>query len=90
MAEHYFGFGAEWTGPFPGRAEDRLGLGLFQVEFSREAGLARGRERAIEFYYRIQVTGFLYVKPDMQYITNPGGSSNPDALAAGIRMGIFF
>ncbi|MEW6234612.1 MAG: carbohydrate porin [Candidatus Omnitrophota bacterium] len=89
-ANHYLGGGMQWIGPIPGRDEDILGLGVFQVLFSEEAGLPKDGETAIELYYLYQMTGWMNLKPDMQYIVNPGGDGKPDALAIGMRWQILF
>jgi len=89
-ALHYFGGGVAWTGALPGRDADILGVGLFQVEFSREAGFARGAERAIELFYRLELCEHFTIKPDLQFITNPGGGVLDDALVAGVRAEFVF
>jgi len=62
-------------------------VGLFQVWFSEELDLPKDTETAIEFFYEAQLFGFLYLKPDLQYVINPGGAY-PDALALGVRFGL--
>jgi len=89
-ANNYVGGGLQWIGALPGRDEDILGLGVFQVIFSEEAGLAKDGETAIELYYLYQMAGWMSLKPDLQYILNPGGDGKPDALAIGVRWQILF
>jgi len=89
-ALHYFGGGVAWTGALPGRDNDVAGIGLFQVEFRREADFERGAERSIELFYRIDVCDCFSIKPDLQFITNPGGTSLDDALVAGVRAEFVF
>ena len=86
-AEHYLGAGVQCTGLIPGREADAFGVGLFNVWFTKELDLPKGTETAIEFFYKVQVFGFLYLKPDLQYFINPGGTY-PDALAVGLRFGL--
>lgn len=44
-----------------------------------------------EAYWRINVTGSLYVSPDLQYIKNPGFDADRDsALISGLRIGYTF
>lgn len=88
LAEHYVGGGIQWSGPIPRRDGDIAGVGVFHVRFSDEANLEKGTETVIEAFYHAQLFGFLFLKPDLQYVINPGGSSNPDALAVGVRFGI--
>ncbi len=89
-AEHYLGGGLQWTGPIPTREQDVVGVGVFHVKFSDEADFDKQAETAVELFYKAQLCGFLSVKPDVQYIVDPGGSSNPDALAVGARLEISF
>lgn len=89
-AEQYFGVGLQWTGAIPTRDEDVLGLGVFHVEFSGEAGFEKANETVFELFYKAQLTPWFNVKPDIQYIANPGGTRNDDALALGARVEISF
>lgn len=89
-ALHYFGGGVEWTGALPGREADVLGVGLFQAEFSREVRFARDAERSIELFYKLAVCDCCNIKPDLQFITNPGGTALDDALVAGVRAEFVF
>jgi porin len=48
-------------------------------------------EVAIELSYRAQITPWLALQPDLQYIVNPGfDGSVDDALAIGVRAEIAF
>jgi len=86
-ANHYLGAGIQCAGLVPGREEDEFGVGLFHVWFTEELDLPQDTETAIEFFYKVQLFGFLYLKPDLQYVINPGGVY-PDALALGLRFGL--
>jgi porin len=88
LAEYYVGGGIQWAGPIPCRDEDIAGVGVFHVRFSDEANLERGSETVVEAFYNIQLLGFLFLKPDLQYVIDPGGTTNPDALAVGLRFGV--
>ncbi|MCX8043636.1 MAG: carbohydrate porin [Desulfobacterota bacterium] len=88
--EDALSIGLQWTGALPGRDEDALGLGAFTVWFSDKAGFDERYETAFEFFYKAQVFGWLAVKPDMQYIVNPGGTKRDNALALGGRLEIVF
>ncbi len=69
------------TAPFSGRENDQAGIdfGIGRVsprvtEFDRDSSLpARGAEELVEVTYQAQVTGWLVVQPDLQYVNNPGG-----------------
>jgi carbohydrate-selective porin OprB len=43
------------------------------------------RETAIELFYKVQLTEFISIQPDIQYISNPGGGTTDDAIVLGIR-----
>jgi porin len=75
-----FSAGVVYTGVFPERDADRLGIAFTHANNSsdyRLATLLSGSsvatgELAIEFTYRAQVTPWLAVQPDYQYIIHPG------------------
>jgi porin len=87
-AEHYVGGGVRWAGMIPRRDEDVAGLGVFHVRFSDEANLAKDTETIVEAFYVVRLFGCLFLEPDLQYIINPGGTTNPDSLAVGLRFGL--
>lgn len=89
-ANHYLGGGLQWTGVIPGQDEDVMGLGVFYVDFSDNAGFTDSGETAIEAFYKWQASGWMSIKPDIQYIINPGGSGADDALALGVRWEVVF
>ena len=85
--------GLAWTGPVPSRVNDVLGLGLGFLHFSNatNAGFDEAAETTLELFYRIQVTPWMNVQPDLQYIHDPGGiSSQHDAVAGTVQMVIDF
>ena len=84
-AEQFVGGGVRWQGAIPTRDDDVLGLGVFNVYFSEKAGFKKRYETAIELFYKAQLTGWLAVQPDMQYIVNPGGQYK-DAIVLGGRV----
>jgi len=43
-----------------------------------------------EFFYRSQISPWFWIKPDLQYVVNPGGVDENDALALGVRNGAEF
>lgn len=88
MIEHHAGGGFAWTGPLPSRDDDVLGAGVSFVRFTDEpgAGLMDDSETAFELFYKAQILPWVSVKPDLQYITNPGGTGLDDALVATIRI----
>ncbi|HMB96544.1 MAG TPA: carbohydrate porin, partial [Tepidisphaeraceae bacterium] len=91
--EHNFAGGLSWTGAIPKRDSDVLGIGATCALLSRDsgAGFDDRAETTIEAFYKIQITPWFYVQPDLQYIINPGGiESRDNALVAILRMSIDF
>ncbi len=96
----YWGVGLHYRGLLPGRDIDVVGLAVAQSivgkefrNYSRNSlGVAvEHHETAIELTYRTEVTPWLALQPDLQYIINP--SMDPDiddALQVGIRLEITF
>ena len=66
-----------------------MGIGAGYAQISREAGFVYPYELAIEGFYQFQVTGWMQVQPDLQYIIHPGGQFH-DALVATLRCTIQF
>ena len=88
--DQYYGVGVQWIGAFPNRDDDVVGAGIFHVEFSDEAGFVDDGETVFELFYKYQLAGWMSIKPDLQYIANPGGMGNDDAIAIGVRWEIVF
>lgn len=86
-----------FTGLIPGRPADVLGIGLVYARISRDFARTQpdrerwGHETVVEVAYKITLTPWLMVQPDLQYIVHPGGStSTPDATVLGIRLDVLF
>lgn len=90
--EHHFGVGLNSAGPIPGRDDDTAGVYWSWVRTSRASGAGFDRnESALEFYYRLAITPFFTVQPDLQWIWNPGGHTSPDSAFVGtIRASFIF
>ena len=87
-ADHHFSAGLAWTGPIEGRDDDVLGFGVNYVHFSQEtgSGFTDHHETAYELFYKIEIAPQISIKPDLQYIANPGGQGLPDAFVATLRI----
>lgn len=73
------------------RADDGCGVYVSYVHFSDDAGLGDSSETACELYYKRQIAPWLVLKPDLQYIANPGGDSAlDDAFVASFRVQLDF
>jgi porin len=86
----YFGGGLHYQGPIPGRDDDELMLGLNMATFSRKYKETypgtEYAERVVELSYRLALTPYLTLTPDVQYINNPGGDpTRTDAVIVYLR-----
>ncbi len=88
----HLGGGAVWRGPFEDRRDDALGLGASRVHFSdRAPGHDESAETVFELFYRYQVTPWFALKPDVEYVVDPGGDSRIDnAVVLTLRARIDF
>jgi porin len=90
----HVGAGVVWRGAIPGRDRDSLGLMGSYVRFSdtvRSAGsVVEDHELAIEGFYDLRVTEWLSLKPDLQFIRNPGGREGDDAIVGTLRIVVDF
>jgi porin len=96
--------GLVYQGLIPGRAQDKAAFGVAYGRFSGQLRRAqRDQQRldprigvqdyelALEWTYVIQVTPWLQVQPDVQYIIRPGGIGKiPDALVLGFQFAVTF
>ena len=110
LVSFYSDAGLTFQGLIPGRDNDIAGLGVGFARIGNNArGLdqdtrffsgdpsfpIRSQEVVMELTYQAQVTPWLSVQPDVQYIFNPsGGVLNPkarrDALVLGLRSALSF
>ena len=88
-----------YQGLFPKRDDDKLLLGLIYGKFSddfarvvrRNGGGDPDAEFVAEGAYRVQLTPFFFIQPDVQYIVNPFGTGRiSDAWVVGSHTGIVF
>ena len=91
--------GAVYTGLIPGRRNDFTIFGVVYGDLStnyasvlQQNGLGNPTyELVYELGYRVNLTKFAYVQPDLQWVINPGGTGNtPNALVLGAQMGVVF
>lgn len=73
------------------RSDDGFGAYVSYVHFSDDAGLGESSETAFELFYKRQIAPWIVLKPDLQYIANPGGDSAlDDAFVASLRVQLDF
>lgn len=85
---YHAGAGAQWAGAIPQRDADVFGLMLSWAGLTDApgAGFREDAELAVELFYKMQVGSHLSVKPDVQYIVNPGGGGLDDAWVMTLRI----
>jgi porin len=87
LFEQHIGGGVIWTGPLPKRDMDIVGAGVTYVDFTSARGgrMPEKSETIVEGFYKIALTPFFSVKPDVEYVHNPDGRSHDDALVLTVR-----
>ncbi|EIC30058.1 MULTISPECIES: carbohydrate porin [Methylomicrobium] len=95
----FYGAGLVYTGLFPSRDDDVLGLGVtvgingdkYERALKSAGGSVKDAEIALELTYRAQITPWLSLQPVLQYYINPG--TDPalnDNIVGGFRYGVTF
>jgi porin len=90
---NFWSAGFQYQGFLEGRDSDILGVGFAHGTFSNSAAdtYTDDYESAVEVYYSVQMTKWLVISPDFQYVTNPGGDRDiPDATVIGARIQMTF
>lgn len=90
--DKYLGTGLHYKGIIPKRDKDILGVGVAMANFSRRLGSIDGRqgqETALECFYRIKLTPWFYLQPDVQFIFRPNGIEK-NSTAFGLRTVVNF
>ena len=97
--------GMTYTGFFPGREHDTLGLGIVFARISDDLRRVERRTRAqvgspamisdhemvLEGTYMVYVNQYLSLQPDIQWVHHPGGSgAQSDAVVIALRGTIIF
>lgn len=88
--DYHLGSGISWKGPIPGRTADIWGVGLNSVHLSDAVHPLHSFETSYETFYRLQITRWFSLKPDLQYVVHPGGGGVRDAVVATIRFELAF
>ncbi len=91
-AEDNVAGGFKLTGTFETRDTDSAGVYVSYSDLSDEkaAGFARD-ETVVDVYYRLNVTPWAHVQPELQFVFDPGGTGAvSDAVVGGLRVSIDF
>ncbi len=84
---YFYSIGMGGKGLIPNRANDTYGVGYFYADLSNELPPMFHSEQGVECYYNIEITPWLHISPDLQFIVNPGGTSANDvAIVYGMRV----
>jgi porin len=95
----YVESGLVYTGAIPTRDEDQVGIGFVYAQLTNgaqrtlelEGSRGVGAEMVLEFTYQLNLTKWLYVKPNAQFIINPGGTQDlGNAFVIGGRVSVNF
>lgn len=91
VAVHY-GMGAVQVGLGDFRPSDRVGAYLSLADLSDATGAGfDDDELAVEGFYRVEITPWVYVQPGVQWISNPSGDDAIDGAVVGqVRVGVAF
>ncbi len=82
--------GVVHQGLLPARPDDRAAFAVYFGRFSRDIEGATS-QTSLEVNYAVQITPWLYVTPDVQYVFNPGGRNDIDNAAVfGGEIGLVF
>ncbi len=86
------GGGLKLLGTFDGRDTDSCGVFCGWADMSDEdAAGFESDETVIEIYYRWNVTPFVHIVPDLQFVFDPSGSEDiGDAVVGSLRVSIDF
>jgi porin len=86
----FLGSGMVYQGLIPTRDDDRAAIGFYWGVLSRDIE-DTSSENILEVAYTAQLTPWFYVRPDAQFIFQPGGSSETsNAVVLGGEIGITF
>lgn len=87
--------GLSYAGLVPDRDKDVLGVAFGRLNsshnFRHRVNRDAGDETVYELYYAIQITPWLVVSPDIQYVDNPGANDTiSHATVGGVRVRVSF
>lgn len=87
----HVGAGVTFNGFRERRPDDAIGFYGSWVRFGDDPAFTAGSETAIEFFYKCACTPNVTVRPDLQYVLNPGGDETVDhASVFSVRVELSF
>ena len=94
QVDYSWSVGLTYTGLIPSRDEGLLALGFYDQHIGKEyraANVSDDHEGGLELTYVDNITPWLAVQPDVQYVVNPGAvPTTEDAWVLGTRFTILF
>jgi len=97
--DFYVDAGLSYTGLIPGRDNDTIGIAFAYAQLSSSAerqiaadtGGATNAEMVLEATYQCQLTPWLSLQPDLQFVIQPGADRNlGNAFVLGMRAAVTF
>ncbi|XYJ87907.1 hypothetical protein AEMCBJ_10345 [Cupriavidus necator] len=104
--DHQITMGVQYKGPFESRAQDSIGFAVgathnnerfadFVQQNNARTGqnvvAGSGYEYVSELYYSWSPVPSVFLRPNLQYILHPGGTSrNSNAFVIGLKSGVTF
>ncbi len=88
---YYGGGGLVFKGITSKRKDDSIGIAFGWHQFDKILHKVQNKtaESVIELFYKIKITEFLYIQPDVKYIIKPSGNKK-NAFALGLRSCVIF
>jgi carbohydrate-selective porin OprB len=85
----FLGAGASYEGLIPARPKDIVSAGWIYGKVSKEIPNTSA-EQLLEVNYQWRHSRYLIITPHFQYIWKPNGRNLPDAMVAGLQLGLTF
>jgi porin len=88
---NYFGGGLTFSAPFTRRPNDVVGIGVAWAEIGdiERASPDSTSETVIELFYKLPITPWMTLNPDIQWVDRPSGLDG-GAFVAGLRVATVF
>lgn len=94
VIQQFYSGGLGGKGSIPSRDRDAWGVGYYFLNISDNLGSLTGidSEQGVELFYNIEVTPWLHITPDLQFIVDPGGGlgDRDTAIVYGVRAQMSF
>jgi porin len=95
LINFYIDGGLNYKGLLPTRDSDILGFAIAYGHLRNNLPNSQGRsdrgyEMVLETTYEIELTPWLSLQPDVQYVIHPSGTNIPNALVLGARATVSF